>query len=143
MVLQSVKKKNRNVFEVLARGIANFYSEFFKNQHSWLEAAVAGSEEGVRICHYGLRYLLMMMKIGEDQVFKITIDFFHFYIGTYLNQLSRGENNCGLQFFEMKMPNLEQTYKDIFSEVMRTVCLKMAKPEEVIIVIDEDGVPVR
>ncbi len=25
-MLRSVKKKNRNIFEVLARGIANFYS---------------------------------------------------------------------------------------------------------------------
>lgn len=25
-LLQSIKKKNRNIFEVLARGIANFYS---------------------------------------------------------------------------------------------------------------------
>ena len=49
-ILNSVKKKNRNVFEVLARGIANFYSQFFKNQHRWLERAVAGSEEGVRVC---------------------------------------------------------------------------------------------
>ena len=29
-LLHSVRKKNRNIFEVLARGIANFYSEFFK-----------------------------------------------------------------------------------------------------------------
>jgi 2-iminoacetate synthase ThiH len=34
-------------------------------------------------------------------------------------------------------------YQDIFREVMKTVCLKMAKPEEVLIVIDEDGIPVR
>lgn len=26
---------------------------------------------------------------------------------------------------------------------MKTVCLKMAKPEEVLIVIDEDGIPIR
>ena len=69
----------------MARGIANFYSEFFRNQHHWLGRAVRGSEEAVGVCHYGLRYLLMMMKIDEDQVFKITIDFFHFYIGAYLN----------------------------------------------------------
>jgi hypothetical protein len=31
-----------------------------------------------------------MMKIDEDQVFKITIDFFHFYIGAYLEQNIRG-----------------------------------------------------
>ena len=42
-MLHSVKKKSRNIFEVLARGIANFYSEFFKNQHIWLENAVAGN----------------------------------------------------------------------------------------------------
>lgn len=34
-------------------------------------------------------------------------------------------------------------YKEIFMEVMRIISLKMAKPEEVLIVIDEDGVPVR
>ena len=42
-LLQSVKKRNRNIFEVLARGIANFYSEFFKNQVLWLERAVSGN----------------------------------------------------------------------------------------------------
>jgi hypothetical protein len=26
---------------------------------------------------------------------------------------------------------------------MKIICLKMAKPEEVLIVIDEDGIPVR
>lgn len=89
-LLHSVRKKNRNIFEVLARGIANFYSEFFKNQYQWLDKAVAGSEEGVKICQLGFRYLLMMMKIDEDQVFKITIDFFHFYIGTYLDINAKG-----------------------------------------------------
>lgn len=34
-------------------------------------------------------------------------------------------------------------YREIFMEVMRIISLKMAKPEEVLIVIDEDGVPVR
>lgn len=42
-----------------------------------------------------------------------------------------------------KGPSLEQSYGDIFKEVMKMVCLKMAKPEEVLIVIDEDGTPVR
>lgn len=83
-MLNSVKKRNRNIFEVLARGIANFYSEYFKNQSVWLSGAVVGNEDGVRICQLGFRYLLMMMKIDEDQVFKITIDFFHIYIGSYL-----------------------------------------------------------
>jgi hypothetical protein len=83
-MLNSIKKRNRNIFEILARGIANFYSEFFKTQHRWMERAVAGNEPAVRICTMGFRYLLMMMRVDEDQVFKITIDFFHYYIGAYL-----------------------------------------------------------
>ena len=104
---------------------------------------MARSEEGVRICQLGFRYLLMMMKIDEDQVFKITIDFFHFYIGSYLDINARGEGTFGGLGYRSKGPTLEQIYGDIFREVMRVVCLKMAKPEEVLIVIDEDGVPVR
>ena len=141
-LLNSVKKRNRNIFEVLARGIANFYSEYFKNQSGWLGAAVAGNEDGIRVCQLGFRYLLMMMKIDEDQVFKITIDFFHVYIGNYLEQNLKGESNFGSLSYR-KEPTLDQIYSDIFREVMKTVCLKMAKPEEVLIVIDEDGVPIR
>ena len=45
--------------------------------------------------------------------------------------------------YASKGPSLENSYNDIFREVMKMVCLKMAKPEEVLIVIDEDGTPVR
>ena len=143
-MLQSIKKKNRNIFEVLARGIANFYSEFFKSQFHWLERTIVNNNEAVRVCQMGFRYLLMMMKIDEDQIFKITIDFFHFYIGAYLERQAKGEG-CfgGLAYGGGRAMPLEHIYEDIFREVMRTVCLKMAKPEEVLIVIDEDGIPVR
>lgn len=97
----------------------------------------------MRICQLGFRYLLMMMKIDEDQVFKITIEFFHFYIGAYLDQNVKGEGTFGGLSYGMKGPTLDQTYQEIFKEVMKIVCLKMAKPEEVLIVIDEDGIPVR
>lgn len=63
VMLASIRKRNRNIFEILARGIANFYSEFFRNQHSWLSQTVLGNEEFVEICHFGFRYLLMMMRI--------------------------------------------------------------------------------
>ena len=35
------------------------------------------------------------MKIDEDQVFKITIDLFHYYIGAYLEQQAKGEGTFG------------------------------------------------
>ena len=78
----------------------------------------------------------MMMKIDEDQVFKITIDFFHFYIGAYLEDNLKGESTFGSISYHLKGPTLDQIYSDIFREVMKIICLKMAKPEEVLIVID-------
>lgn len=110
-MLQSIKKKNRNIFEVLARGIANFYSEFFKNQFYWIERAMLGNEEGIRICHMGFCYIIMMMKIDEDQVFKITIDFFHFYIGAYLERQSKGESSFGGLNYASNQSSLNQIYK--------------------------------
>ncbi len=32
----------------------------------------------------------MMMNVDEDQVFKIAIDFFHYYIGAYLQRQVKG-----------------------------------------------------
>ena len=52
----------------------------------------------------------MMMKIDEDQVFKITIDFFHFYIGNYLDINLRGESGFGGIGYRSKGPTLEQIY---------------------------------
>ena len=84
----------------------------------------------------GFKYILIMMKIDEDQVFKITIDFFHFYIGFYLERQSKGEGSFGGLTYGSKTVVLDNIYQDVFKEVMKIVCLNMAKPEEVLIVID-------
>lgn len=83
----------------------------------------------------------MLMKLDDDQVFKICVEFFHYYIGNYLQKLNDGQyQNMGYHNYDK---SLQSIYKPIFMEVMKTISLKMAKPEEVLIVIDEDGVPVR
>lgn len=55
----------------------------------------------------------------------------------------KGEGNFGGLSYGNKNAVLDSIYQEIFREVMKIVCLKMAKPEEVLIVIDEDGIPVR
>lgn len=71
----------------------------------------------------------MMMKVEEDQVFKITIDFFHYYIAHVLEQSRKGESSFGGLSYCSKGPTLDQIYQEVFREVMKVVCLKMAKPE--------------
>jgi hypothetical protein len=87
----------------------------------------------------------MMMKLDDDQVFKIAIEFFHFYIGKYLEDQKNPnptKQNLSNSYLSNKN-SLSGIYPQIFNEVMKIVSLKMAKPEEVLIVIDEDGVPTR
>jgi hypothetical protein len=70
----------------------------------------------------------MMMKIDEDQIFKITIDFFHFYIGAYLERQPKREGRFASMSFGYRPTALDPIYEEIFREVMKIVCLKMAKP---------------
>ena len=64
------------------------------------------------------------------------------YIGTYLNLKANGQIDNKMMY-NQNLTHLSSIYKDVFHEVMRIISLKMAKPEEVLIVIDEDGTPVR
>lgn len=48
----------------------------------------------------------------------------------------KGEGNFGGLSYGNKSAVLDNIYQEIFREVMKIVCLKMAKPEEVLIVID-------
>ena len=94
----------------------------------------------IDICRGGFNYLIMMMKLDDDQAFKISIEFFHYYVGNYLERQSKGQFQSTPY---NSQSSLHLIYRDLFLEVMRIISLKMAKPEEVLIVIDEDGYPVR
>lgn len=92
--------------------------------------AVFGNEEGVQVCNAGFRYLLMMMKLDDDQVFKISIEFFHFYIGKHLEEQKNPNPmrmNMGNNFLGNKS-SLSSIYPNIFHEVMKIISLNMAKP---------------
>jgi len=75
--------------------------------------------------------MLMMTKVDDDQVFKIAIEFFHFYIGKYLDEQKNPnpiKTNFSNSFISNKQ-SLSSIYPPIFYEVMKIVSLKMAKPE--------------
>lgn len=63
-----------------------FYTEFFKNQYSWL--IVFGQEDFdvLESCRIGLCYCNMMMQINEESIFKIAIEFYHFLLGKHLQE---------------------------------------------------------
>lgn len=121
-------RKRWQVFEMLSRNITMFYSEFFKEQNQWLEVAVESNTEMIEVCRAGFNYMLMIMRLDDDQVFKICIEFFHFYIGSYLDKEAQGKF-ANLSYNNNMDKSLQAIYKPIFIEVMKIISLKMAKPE--------------
>ena len=95
----------------------------------------------IDICKGGFNYLIMMMRLDDDQAFKISIEFFHYYVGNYLERQAKGMFNGSNTYNSQS--SLHYIYKELFLEAMKIISLKMAKPEEVLIVIDEEGNPVR
>jgi hypothetical protein len=80
----------------------------------------------IEVCKTAFNYMLMIMKLDDDQVFKICVEFFHFYIGTYLQKTNDGVYQN--MSFDNYGKSLQSTYKPIFMEVMRIISLKMPKP---------------
>jgi len=72
--------------------------------------------------------MIMMMRMDDDQVFKISIEFFHFYIGKYLEK-QKEPNKMQFNSFMNTKNSLDSIYPAIFQEVMKITSLKMAKPE--------------
>lgn len=71
-------------------------------------AAIDGNVEMIQICKAGFGYMLMIMRIDDDQVFKICIEFFHFYIGNYLEKQQNNQLSCN---FKNYSPSLQAIYK--------------------------------
>ena len=72
------------------------------------------------------------MQINEESIFKIAVEFYHFLLGKHLKE----RENPNLSHYQNSNKSLSNIYPAIFNEVMQIICLKMAKPEEVLIVID-------
>jgi hypothetical protein len=72
----------------------------------------------------------MMMKMDDDQVFKIAIEFFHFYVGKYLEeQKNPNPAKSTLTSSYLNKKTLSSIYLSIFHELMKIISLNMAKPE--------------
>lgn len=103
----------------------------------------------------GLQYMIQLSMIPEEELFKICIEFWHWLTHDVMMKMR------GHQFFDPKVlsvPGLDfssapsnaignkgntflhqNVYKDIFNQLRQIMFDQMAKPDEVLITIDECG----
>lgn len=128
-------RSNLHNFDITCKAIALFISNFLREQGHWLlktdEQRVV---DGIKI---SFKFMLLLLTSTDEQIFKIVIEFFHHFLKV---TLGFGDIQSGSVGIQLTVPNM---FKEFFSELRQIVVVKMAKPQEVLIVIDETGTPIR
>mmetsp|Transcript_27139 Transcript_27139/g.105615 ORF Transcript_27139/g.105615 Transcript_27139/m.105615 type:complete len:1095 (-) Transcript_27139:1849-5133(-) len=130
--------------------LALFFSGFFRNNLRVLEAGNNEAHEALKI---GLEYLVKISSVSEVEVFKTCLEFWHKFAFD-LHHQQHGAKMQGAIFALRTLtvnPNGDRSnfeermnmYEPMLSALRRVIISRVPKPEEVLIVEDDNGEIVR
>ncbi|CAE5965940.1 unnamed protein product [Arabidopsis arenosa] len=162
--LQAILPINLNIPEAYSTGsseeqafiqnLALFFTSFFKLHIKILESA----PENISLLLAGLGYLISISYVDDTEVFKVCLDYWNsLVLELFGAQHHAGHPALTPTLFGLQMPFLpitvdgvksevterHQLYSDPMSKLRGLMISRMAKPEEVLIVEDENGNIVR
>ena len=149
-----INEMQKPYFEVFCLQLGMLLTEFLRNQMKKIETIIANHAneyssvlEGTLI--KALEYLVQLTRIPNDELFKVMIEFWHDF--TYYVMVTAKGKDIFSGTGDMELINLQNDIflknstlrSEIFPSYWDQVCLAMidhmAKPEEVLVVIDENG----
>jgi len=113
--------------------LAEFLVTFLRTHHGLLET----NDENCGALITGLHYLVKISFYEDMEVFKTTLEFWNYFVMDVFTHDSRIRN--GEQIGVQK----SEVFSDVLSQVRGVMISRMAKPEEVIVIEDENGNAVR
>ncbi|KAG9133939.1 hypothetical protein Leryth_004637 [Lithospermum erythrorhizon] len=140
--------------QAFIQNLALFFTSFFKVHISVLES----SQESIHILLMGLEYLISISYVDDTEVFKVCLDYWNslvlelFEAHHNLDNPAATTNMMGLQMpmipgmangLGSQLMQRRQLYSGTMSKLRLLMISRMAKPEEVLIVEDENGNIVR
>mmetsp|Transcript_36522 Transcript_36522/g.81303 ORF Transcript_36522/g.81303 Transcript_36522/m.81303 type:complete len:1073 (+) Transcript_36522:318-3536(+) len=150
--LQAVVPPNVNIPEAYEKGtddqqkfvqnLALFFTGFFKAHITLLE----GTPENQQALLVGLDYLVSISYVDNIEVFKTCLDYWNYFVPDIYASACAVDPNVVFSFAPMGVqqpPRRKQLYAPILSKLRQLMICRMAKPEEVIVVEDENGNIVR
>ncbi|XP_057800622.1 protein EXPORTIN 1A [Salvia miltiorrhiza] len=160
--LQNILPSNTNFEEAYANGaseeqafiqnLALFFTSFYKAHIRVLES----SQENINLLLVGLEYLINISYVDDTEVFKVCLDYWNSLVLELFEAHHNLENPAGnMMGFQMPMLSgvveglgsqlmqRRQLYAAPMSKLRQLMISRMAKPEEVLIVEDENGNIVR
>lgn len=149
-VLISMKNlKELNFFEMFCQNYAMTLHAFYSNHLQWVEEFAIRNEKLGTIIEYleiGLQYMGILTEVSNSAILKTCCDFWYFYTNYYttvikknreshMNQaLNLGQSN--IDVIQNKLIDSNGSHQGMFNLVTQT-----PKPLEVLIIIDDDGIP--
>ncbi len=139
--------------QIFLKKLAIFFTIYFRNHRS----VMLDTQETQQSMLVGLGYLVRISRAPDEELFKICLDYFHI-LSQELYQMEthargggigvgdQGGAAMGLMGDGGILPSGSSAisiYKDHLSQIRQCVITRMAKPEEVLVVEDENGEIVR
>ncbi|KAL1550627.1 Exportin-1 [Salvia divinorum] len=162
--LQAIVPSTTNFVEAYANGnseeqafiqnLALFFTSFYKCHIRVLESV----QENMNILLVGLEYLINISYVDDIEVFKVCLDYWNSLVSELFDSNHNLDSPAGVaQMMGLQMPMLpgmvdgrgsqlllrRQLYAGPMSKLRLLMICRMAKPEEVLIVEDENGNIVR
>jgi len=150
--------KSQAGFETFAKQLALAIASVLRNNLDLVEELAGAIEPNHQIQMLrdetlrGLTYLAQMSRIPDEELFKICLDFWHFFSGDVMTKQQRQAQS--LHFGAMAIPGLNlagvqhqtapsllhaHVYPEVLREVKNILFDHMAKPKEVLLSIDDNG----
>lgn len=145
-----VGSKQQGNFEYFCKQVCLAISSVLQSNLALIETSCNTMESNQNIefvkqyTSRGLHYLIQSTNIPEDELFKICLEFWHFWT---MDILQKTRSNLFGEQGQQSTPFTDimssfmhaQVYPEVLAQLRETMVDTMAKPKEVLVVIDENG----
>ena len=121
------------------QNLSLFLSTFLR-EHS---ALVEKNNEYRQILDDALSYLVLISEVDDVEIFKICLEYWNILAAELYRETPFSSTSPILLCLRNEQPVRRQTYQLILSKVRQIMISKMAKPEEVLVVENDQGEVVR
>ena len=142
-ILMTQQQKNLNFFIILGQSLTSTLSVFYRTHLKWLVNWLPSQQqylfEIIEILTSGLRCIASYTEVKEPSLFKTCVEFWLFY-SKFLSQIKPTPSIINIYdpvqeiFTNLELP---------MNQVIVFLMLRTPKPQEVLIITDEDGLPRR
>ena len=136
--LKEAYKNGNSDEQNFIQNLSLFLSTFLKEHGSLIEKTVECKE----LLLEALNYLVLISEVDDTEIFKICLEYWN-VLAAELYREAPFSSTSPLLCLRNEQPVRRQIYQPILSKIRRIMISKMAKPEEVLVVENDQGEVVR